>query len=107
MSLLDVVGSRRTRGLSAAWQRTGRSHPQAPRARGAAAAVPQRTIIVRADPDAEAELSSWISANCHIGGDGKRVCSEEIAIVAGGTRVTRVPPLVNALLIPDMPVALW
>ncbi|HKO00741.1 MAG TPA: glucose-6-phosphate dehydrogenase assembly protein OpcA [Thermoanaerobaculia bacterium] len=73
----------------------------------AAAAVPQRTIIVRADPDAEAELSSWISANCHIGGDGKRVCSEEIAIVAGGTRVTRVPPLVNALLIPDMPVALW
>lgn len=73
----------------------------------AAAAVPQRTIIVRADPNAEAEMSSWISANCHIGGEGKRVCSEEISIVAGGERVTRVPPLVNALLIPDMPVAFW
>ena len=73
----------------------------------AAAAVPQRTIIVRADPQASAELSSWISANCHLGGEGKRVCSEEIAIVAGGERVTRVPPLVNALLIPDMPVAMW
>jgi len=73
----------------------------------AAAAVPQRTIIVRADPNAQAEMSSWISANCHLGGDGKRVCSEEIAIVAGGERVRRVPPLVNALLIPDMPVAFW
>jgi len=72
-----------------------------------AAAVPQRTIIVRADPDAASELSSWISANCHLGGEGKRVCSEEIAIVAGGERVSRVPPLVNALLIPDMPVAMW
>jgi glucose-6-phosphate dehydrogenase assembly protein OpcA len=35
------------------------------------------------------------------------VCSEEVAIVAGGDRVDRVPPLVNALLIPDMPVAVW
>ena len=73
----------------------------------AAAAVPQRTIIVRADPDSDDELSSWISANCHLGGEGKRVCSEEIAIVAGGKRVARVPPLVSALLIPDMPVAMW
>jgi glucose-6-phosphate dehydrogenase assembly protein OpcA len=73
----------------------------------AAAAVPQRTIIVRADPDAAPELTSSISANCHLGGEGKRVCSEEIAIVAGGERVSRVPPLVNSLLIPDMPVAFW
>jgi len=73
----------------------------------AAAAVPQRTIIVRADPKAADEMSSYISANCHLGGEGKRVCSEEIAIVAGGERVRRVPPLVNALLIPDMPVAFW
>ena len=73
----------------------------------AAAAVPQRTIIVRADPSATSDMSSWISANCHLGGEGKRVCSEEIAIIAGGDRIHRVPPLVNALLIPDMPVAFW
>lgn len=73
----------------------------------ASASVPQRTIIVRADPDAEPEISSWISANCHLMGGGKQVCSEEIAIVAGGDRIHRVPPLVNALLIPDMPVAVW
>src|SRR5258705_4800425 len=36
----------------------------------ASAAVPQRTIVVRANPAAEAEMTSWISANCHrIGGD--------------------------------------
>jgi glucose-6-phosphate dehydrogenase assembly protein OpcA len=69
--------------------------------------VPQRTIVVRANPAAPTEMTSWISANCHLLGEGKQVCSEEIAIVAGGDRVARVPPLVSALLIPDMPVALW
>lgn len=73
----------------------------------ASASVPQRTIVVRSNPAAEAEMASWISANCHrIGGD-KQVCSEEIAIVAGGDRIHRVPPLVRALLLPDMPVAVW
>lgn len=73
----------------------------------ASATVPQRTIIVRANPEGEPEIASWISANCHLVGGGKQVCSEEIAIVAGGDRIQRVPPLVNALLIPDMPVAVW
>lgn len=73
----------------------------------ASASVPQRTIVVRSTPGAESEMASWISANCHrIGGD-KQVCSEEIAIVAGGDRIHRVPPLVRALLLPDMPVAVW
>jgi glucose-6-phosphate dehydrogenase assembly protein OpcA len=73
----------------------------------AAAAVPQRSIVVRADGQAPSEMSSWISANCHLIGGGKQVCSEEIAIVAGGGHIHRIPPLVNALLIPDMPVAVW
>jgi hypothetical protein len=54
-----------------------------------------------------ASASSWISANCHRIGGGQQVCSEEIAIVAGGSYIDRVPPVVNALLIPDMPVAVW
>ena len=73
----------------------------------ASAAVPQRSIIVRANSAAPAEISSWISANSHMVGGGKQVYSEEISIVAGGDRIHRVPPLVNALLIPDMPVAVW
>jgi glucose-6-phosphate dehydrogenase assembly protein OpcA len=73
----------------------------------ASAAVPQRTIVIRADTQAPSEISSWISANCHVVGDGRQVCSEEVNIVAGGDRVEHVPPLVHALLLPDMPVAVW
>lgn len=73
----------------------------------ASAAVPQRSIVIRADPAGEPEMASWISANCHVVSGGKKVCSEEISIVAGGDRIHRIPPIVNALLIPDMPVAFW
>jgi len=73
----------------------------------ASTTVPQRTIIVRAEPDGEPELSSFISANCHPITPGKQVCSEKISIVAGGDRVDFVPPLIHSLLIPDMPVAVW
>lgn len=73
----------------------------------AAAEVPQRTIIIRVDRKGKPDLASWISANCHVEADGRQICSEEISIVAGGDRVDRVPPLVNSLLIPDMPVAFW
>ncbi|HUR83062.1 MAG TPA: glucose-6-phosphate dehydrogenase assembly protein OpcA [Thermoanaerobaculia bacterium] len=73
----------------------------------ASAAVPQRTIIVEADPDGKAGIASWISANCHLIGGGRQVCSEEVSIVAGGDHVDHVPPLVSALLLPDMPVAVW
>lgn len=75
----------------------------------ASAAVPQRTIVVEAThEDAPGgQISSWISANCHILGDRRQVCSEEISIRASGDRVDHVPPLVSALLLPDMPVAVW
>ena len=73
----------------------------------ASGAVPQRTIVIRSSAGAPAQIQTWISANCHLVGGGKQVCSEEINIVAGGDRIHRVPPLVNALLIPDMPVAVW
>lgn len=83
-------------------------HAQASETLGlASASVPQRTINIRANSASEPELSSWISANCHLIGGGKQVCSEEISIVAGGDRIHRVPPLVSALLLPDMPVAIW
>lgn len=74
----------------------------------ASASVPQRTIVIRADPHAGDEMQSWISANCHlIGGGHQQVCSEEVSIMAAGERVKHVPPLVASLLLPDMPVAVW
>lgn len=87
---------------------TSEQHAHATQILGrASAAVPQRTIIVRADPGGNADISSWISANCHLIGAGRQVCSEEVSIVASGERVHHVPPLVSALLLPDMPVAVW
>lgn len=73
----------------------------------ASASVPQRTIVVQSDPRGDAGISSWISANCHLIGGGRQVCSEEISIVAAGERVHHVAPLLKALLLPDMPVAVW
>ncbi|HEX6086198.1 MAG TPA: glucose-6-phosphate dehydrogenase assembly protein OpcA [Thermoanaerobaculia bacterium] len=73
----------------------------------ASAAVPQRTIVVQADPAGSANISSWISANCHLISGGRQVCSEEVSIMAGGDHVHHVAPLVSALLLPDMPVAVW
>ena len=73
----------------------------------ASSSVPQRTIVVRADPEGRAEMSAYISANCHIVAGGRQLCSEEVSIVASGDRVDHVPPLVSALLLPDMPVAVW
>ncbi len=73
----------------------------------ASAVVPQRSIVIRADPRGAAELSSFISTNCHMMGGGRQVCSEEVAIIAAGERVHHVPPLVASLLLPDMPVAVW
>ena len=73
----------------------------------ASAAVPQRTIVVQADPDGTANIASWISANCHLISGGRQVCSEEVSIMAAGDHVDHVPPLVSALLLPDMPVAVW
>jgi len=71
------------------------------------AAVPQRTIVIRARPGDAPGLSSSIGVNCHSGGGEKRICSEEISLLAGGGHVQRLPPLVHALLIPDMPAAAW
>lgn len=73
----------------------------------AAESVPSRSIVVRANPSAVDAMSSWVSANCHLVGKKQQVCSEEVVIVADGTRVHHVAPLVSALLLPDMPVAVW
>lgn len=87
----------------------GEQHARASEVLGrASASVPQRTIVIRADPEGKADMASWISANCHlIGGGNQQVCSEQVDILATGERVHHVPPLVASLLLPDMPVAVW
>ena len=87
---------------------TAEQHARATEILGrASASVPQRTIVIQADPRGDARMSSWISANCHLIAGGRQVCSEEVSIIASGDQVDHVPPLVNALLLPDMPVGVW
>ena len=69
--------------------------------------VPHRSLLVESDPASGSKLDSWISAHCHLVGAGSQMCSEEVTIVAGGERVKDVFSLIRALLLPDMPVAVW
>src|SRR5437868_3269236 len=58
---------------------TAAEHAQAVDVLGRASAkVPQRTIVVEANPQGPAALASWIAANCHLVGGNRQVCSEEV-----------------------------
>ena len=73
-------------------------------------AVPTRTILVMNMPYATTgkELEAWVSANCHVGaGGGKLLCTEEIHIESRGRGAELVPSLLRALVVPDVPTALW
>ena len=73
-------------------------------------AVPTRTILVKNTPYATTgkELEAWVSANCHIGaGGGKLLCTEEIHIESRSKGAELVPSLLRALVVPDVPTALW
>jgi glucose-6-phosphate dehydrogenase assembly protein OpcA len=49
-----------------------------------------------------------VSANCHVGPDGsKLLCTEEIHLESRGRGAEHVPSLLRALLVPDVPTALW
>ena len=77
---------------------------------GLVRSVPTRTILVTNHPYATTghELEAWVSANCHIGpGGGKLLCTEEIHIESRGKGGEHVPSLLRALLVPDVPTALW
>jgi hypothetical protein len=79
-------------------------------ASGLVRSVPTRTILVTQHPYATtgAELETWVSANCHVGpGGGKLLCTEEIHITSRGHGAEHVPSLLRALLVPDVPTALW
>jgi glucose-6-phosphate dehydrogenase assembly protein OpcA len=77
---------------------------------GLVRSVPTRTILVtnHAYATTGQELEAWVSANCHVGpGGGKLLCTEEIHIESRGKGAEHVPSLLRALLVPDVPTALW
>lgn len=72
-------------------------------------AVPSRAIVLVPSATTNGkEIEAFVSANCQVApGGGKLLCSEEITIqsYAGGDK--HVPALVRALLVPDVPTALF
>lgn len=72
--------------------------------------VPSRAIVLVPRPkDPGKEVEAYVSANCQVapGGKGKLLCSEEITILTRGPGDRFVPSLVRALLVPDVPTALY
>ncbi len=69
--------------------------------------VPMRTLLLEIESGAEPPLSAWVSARCHFTGKGKQVCSEEVTIRCQGDNIAKLPQLVSALLVPDVPAAAW
>jgi len=67
--------------------------------------VPCRVLLVCPGDDAPDPLTAWVSARCRRDGPRATVCSEEITIGVHPDERKRVPPVVRALLVPDVPTA--
>ncbi len=69
---------------------------------------PSRMIILLPRPDAmEPSLNAWVTALCHMSSGRRQVCCEQIVLRAEGDRLSQVPSLLRALLIPELPSVLW
>jgi glucose-6-phosphate dehydrogenase assembly protein OpcA len=70
---------------------------------------PCRAIVVVADRNAASDdLTAWLSAHCYRPGPGSpQVCCEQITVAAHRAALPRVPGLVLALLVSDLPVVIW
>lgn len=73
------------------------------------ASHPSRAVLARLRPALEeSRLEAFVQANCMLVTQGApQICGEQITIDAQGSAVTQVASLVLALLVPDLPVALW
>lgn len=67
---------------------------------------PSRMILLL--PQSGAGVNAWVTTICHLSGGGrKQVCNEQIVLRAGEQGFGHLPGLLRALLVPDLPVALW
>lgn len=68
---------------------------------------PSRVLLLVADGEHDQAPRAWVSALCRMGDGGRRICSEQVSIRAGGEGVRRLPSVVRPLLVGDLPTALW
>jgi len=67
---------------------------------------PARVVLMVAD-QAAADIEAYVSAQCHVIGGGRQVCSEHVTVTAGAGALHRLPSVARPLLIGDLPTALW
>ncbi|MEW6270398.1 MAG: glucose-6-phosphate dehydrogenase assembly protein OpcA [Thermodesulfobacteriota bacterium] len=69
---------------------------------------PSRVLMLVADGMSGGEpLEAYVSALCHLGDDGRQVCSEHVVISAAERMLRRLPSVVRPLILGDLPTALW
>jgi len=71
---------------------------------------PARIFLIQVDRKATSPLlDAWISTRCSLPvPGGKQVCCEQITLSARGPEVSKVPSVVDSLLVPDIPtILLW
>jgi glucose-6-phosphate dehydrogenase assembly protein OpcA len=68
---------------------------------------PCRAILTYFRPEKKHALDAYVSARCHLTGDKRHVCSEQITVYADGARPEELASVVKPLLLSDLPVVLW
>jgi glucose-6-phosphate dehydrogenase assembly protein OpcA len=69
---------------------------------------PARVVLMVADETgAPGDIEAYVSAQCHVIGGGRQVCSEHVTVNAGAGALHRLPSVARPLLIGDLPTALW
>ena len=69
---------------------------------------PSRILLLVGDGGKqEPGLEAHVSAHCYLASGGRQVCSEHVTISASGGAARRLPSCARALLIGDLPTALW
>lgn len=69
---------------------------------------PSRAIVLRVRPASEPHLDSRVFAQCWLPfGRRQQICSEQIEITASRPSLPDLPPVILALLAPDLPVVFW
>jgi glucose-6-phosphate dehydrogenase assembly protein OpcA len=68
---------------------------------------PCRAILALDRMDKPHAMNAWVTARCHLMGDGKHVCSEQITVHADGAGPDELSSVVTPLVLSDLPVVLW
>ncbi len=69
---------------------------------------PCRLITVELTPGSERTLRAGVRAHCWKPfGSRRQICAEQVSITASAGAADDLPPVVRALLVPDLPVLLW